>query len=54
MKKITQVVSYLFDNYVVIAFSKDWINLMNAIPQFDVIIDKDNKLHLISKQEIKQ
>ena len=54
MKKITKVDSYLFDNFVLIAFSKDWINLMNAIPQFDVLIDEDSKLHLVSKQVIKK
>ncbi len=54
MKKIGKVSPYLFGDHLVIALSKDWINVTNSVPEFNVLIDNDNKLHLISIQEMKK
>jgi len=41
MKKIGKVSPYLFGDHLVIALSKDWINVYNSVPEFIVLIDKD-------------
>ena len=41
MKKIGKVSPYLFGDHLVIALSKDWINVYKNIPEFIVIIDKN-------------
>ena len=53
MKKISHIISYLFENHLIVPLSKDWINACHGLPEFDVIIDRNNKLHLISKQIVK-
>ena len=53
MKKLYHIISYLFENHLLISLSKEWINACHGLPEFDVIIDDDNKLHLISKQVVK-
>jgi len=52
MKKY-HVSPYLFENYLILSFSKDWINLCNTIPEFEITIDQNKRLHLISKQKIR-
>ena len=52
MKKLSHIISYLFENHLLISFSKDWINTCNGLPEFDVMIDSNNRLHLISKQVV--
>ena len=49
MKKISEVKSFLFDNHIILSFSKDWIDVFKEIPEFEVMIDSKNRLHLISK-----
>ena len=53
MKNVFHIISYLFEEYLIISLSKEWISLFNCIPEFKGKIRKDGKLHLISKQEIK-
>ena len=36
MKKICRIKPYLFEDSLVIALSKDWINFFSNIPTFDV------------------
>jgi len=53
LKKICEISSYLFDDYVIISFTKDWINAFGCIPTFDVIIDDKKNLVLKSKTPIR-
>lgn len=53
MEKLRSVKPYLFGEFLIIAFTKDWINLFNTIPEFDVFLDK-GKLVLITKESIKK
>jgi len=47
MKKITEVKSYLFDNYLIVSLSKDWVNVFGEIPRFKVVLDNKKQLCLI-------
>lgn len=47
LKKIGKVSPYLFGDHLVIALSKDWINVTNSVPEFLVIIDDSDRLVLI-------
>jgi len=53
MKKISEVKSYMFDNNIIIAFSINWLNVFQQMPEFEVFVNKNNKLQLVSKQEIR-
>ncbi len=52
MKKIGTVLSYLFENHIILSLSKDWITICKGLPEFEVRIDDQNRLQLISKQVI--
>jgi len=39
MTKIGKIKPYLFDDSLVIALSKDWINFFSNIPTFDVMYE---------------
>ena len=52
MKKISHIITYVFENNCIISLAKEWISLCNGLPEFDVLIDKDKRLHLISKQKL--
>jgi len=47
MMKLSKIKPYLFENYLIIAFSKDWIDIFDEIPQFEVFIDKKKRLVLV-------
>lgn len=49
MKKIGKVSPYLFGDHLVIALSKDWINVFNGVPQFVVCLDEKNRLVIVSE-----
>lgn len=49
-----EVTSYLFSDYLIIAFAKDWLNAFDGLPKFTVFIGGDKKLHLVSTQEVKK
>lgn len=44
LQKISPI---LFEDKLLISFSKEWLKIFGKIPDFDVIIDKDNRLHLV-------
>jgi len=48
-----KAIPFMFDEYVLLSFSKNWIHLFKTVPEFEVNIDKENKLHLISTHTIK-
>lgn len=52
--KIVVVTPYLHENFLVLAFDIEWINVFGTIPEFDVFLDDDKKIHLISKQVVKK
>ena len=51
MKKII-IVPYLFDEILIIALSKEWINQFKKMPQFIVKINSKNKLIIESLDEV--
>jgi len=53
MKKLFHIISYLLDDYLLISLTKDWLYLFDSLPEFEVQIDNENKLHLISTHTIK-
>jgi len=52
MRKFASIKPFYFDNSILIAITKNWINQFNSIPEFDAFIDSKNKMHLISKQKV--
>ena len=52
MKKLKTLTPFLFDNHLIIAFSSDWLHQFKQLPEFDVFIDDERKLHLVSRQVI--
>ena len=46
-KVLTTISPYIIESHLVIAFDKKWLDVCNGIPQFTVIIDRKNRLHLI-------
>ena len=53
MKELGTVQASLFDEYLIVAFDKKWINFLGGLPVFRIIINRENKLCLISKEVIK-
>ena len=53
MKRLSDVTSYLFDDHIIISFEKEWITIFKRLPEFEVLIDNKKRLHLISKETIK-
>ena len=56
MKKIIEITPYLFGDHLVIALSKDWIDIFHDIPKFKVCIDNNGQLIIegpIIKDKIK-
>ena len=51
MKKVGHVKAGLFDGFVIIAFSKKWLDLFERKPEFDIFVDK-NRIHLVSDQKV--
>ena len=54
MKRLSDITSYLFEDYIIISLTKDWITVFKGLPEFEVRIDDKDRLHLISKQVIKK
>ena len=48
----SKIIPYLFEGYLVLSLSADWIKLFNQIPSFSVFIDDSQKLHIVSKEVI--
>jgi len=54
MKKITDVVPHLIEDHLIISLSKKWIGLFSNFPEFEVKIDSNNRLVIISKDRIRR
>jgi len=54
LKKITSIKPHIMDDSLLLSFDIDWIKKLNGIPEFDVFIDRNRKLVLISQQKIKR
>ena len=52
MKKIADVYSYLFEDFLILGFDKKWMNLFRKLPSFEVFLDRQNRLQLISKEPV--
>ncbi len=53
MKKLISITPYLFENSLILSINSDWINQFGHIPQFDIFIDKNKKLHIVSIEALK-
>ena len=53
MKKIGTVQPYLFEEQLILALTKDWINAFGCVPTFEVLIDDKKNLVLKSKMPLK-
>jgi len=49
LKKIGIIQPYLFEDQLILAFSKDWINVFGKLPCFVVVIDEEGKIVLQSE-----
>ena len=47
-KQIMQITPLILDGFLLISLDSKWIEVFNGVPSFDVVLDKDGKLHLIS------
>ncbi len=54
MTRLGTISPLIFQDSLIISLTKDWMSLFNCIPEFEGKIDKDGKLHLVSKQKIKR
>ena len=52
MKKLNSVTPHLFEKFLVLSISYDWINQFGKIPTFDVFVE-NKKLCLVSKEKLK-
>jgi len=46
-KHLGVITPHFFDDHLIIALSRQWVNLYGKIPRFEAIIDKENRLCLI-------
>lgn len=53
MTEIGITIPLLFENYLIISLSKDWINQFSSVPQFRVSIDKKRRLCITSIKGVK-
>ena len=53
MTEMGITIPLLFENYLIISLSKDWINQFSSVPQFRVSIDKKRRLCITSIKEVK-
>ena len=54
MTVIRNITPLLFENYLIITLSKDWINKFSGIPEFSVMINNTGKLCITSESSIKK
>ena len=48
-RKITSVVPYLFEGYLLISLKSEWISVFGKVPSFDVMID-GGRLEIVSRE----
>lgn len=51
-KKIAQIIPCLFDDSLIIALSKNWINKFGTMPKFEVLIDGKGRLVIQSEDSL--
>ena len=49
-KQIGTIAPFFFEDKLLIALSKDWVDVFKKLPSFEVTIDNRNRLHFISKE----
>ena len=54
MKKVDKIIPYIFENYLIISLSKDWINVFDEVPKFEVFIDNKKRLILVGPTIVKK
>ena len=54
MVVIRNITPLLFENYLIVTLSKDWINKFSGIPKFSVKINNTGKLCITSESSIKK
>jgi hypothetical protein len=54
LTKITTIRPLLFDDNLIIAFSKQWLDMFSKIPEFEVSIDGKGRLCLVSMESAKK
>ncbi|MHB8546693.1 MAG: hypothetical protein ACYDAJ_08000 [Nitrosotalea sp.] len=52
MKKICETKPMIFEGYLVLALSIEWIEVFGEIPTFEAHLDDDGKLHLTSTKSV--
>lgn len=52
MTNLGTISPLIFEDNLIIALSKDWINHFQSMPKFDVSIDKKGRLCIISSEEV--
>lgn len=52
MKKICETKPLLFEGYLLLALDKKWLDVFGEMPTFEVSLDDNGKLHLISTKSI--
>lgn len=52
MKKICETTPLLFEGYLVLALSSEWLDVFGGMPTFEVSLDDNGKLHLISTKSV--
>lgn len=53
MRKIGTVTPYMIDDYLVVSLSRNWVNIYQSIPTFDVFLDEKNRMHLVISENMK-
>ena len=53
MNSERKIIPYLFEGFLILSLSAEWIKLFNQIPSFSVFIDDSQKLHIVSEEVLK-
>ena len=54
MNNLGTISPLIFEDNLIIALTKDWINHFQSVPKFDVSIDKKGRLCIISEERLKR
>ena len=54
MKKICETKPLLFEGYLVLALSSEWLDVFGEMPTFEASLDDNGKLHLTSTKSVYQ
>ena len=52
MKKICETKPMLFEDYLILALSKEWLDVFGEMPTFEASLDDNGKLHLTSTKSV--